>query len=178
MADTQDRGALDSTDFAIAMYFVRAAMSNAALTLPTTLPPGLYEQASGKASGLVSQTTGGSAGFPSSPLGSVFLPGQSSVKPQVTGGTLNAIRPQYTGQPLQPQVTGQRAPSVPPSPFPNAIKPQAPSHFWDVSPSEKATFDGFYRTLDTQNKGFIEGDVAVPFLLQSSLSEDILAQVW
>jgi epidermal growth factor receptor substrate 15 len=165
------------------MYFVRAAMSNPSLSLPTTLPPGLYEQAGGKPSSVVSHGTGGSIGLPSSPLGSAFLAGQTSVKPQFTGGVLNAVRPQYTSQPLQPQTKGQRRLSASitslTSPFPNVIKPQtASSQLWDVTPAEKATFDGFFRTLDTQNKGYIEGDVAVPFLLQSGLGEDVLAQVW
>lgn len=154
-------------------------MSNNSLTLPASLPTGLYELAGGKPSSVVSHATGGSVGLPSSPLGSSFIGGQSQIKPQYTGGALNAIRPQLTGQPLQPlqpQSTGQRTVS---SPFPNAIRPPAVNNqFWDVSPSEKVTFDGFYKTLDTQNRGYIEGDVAVPFLLQSGLSEDILAQVW
>ena len=49
---------------------------------------------------------------------------------------------------------------------------------WDVTAEEKARFDQFYDSLDTQRRGFIEGDVAVPFMLQSKLSEDVLAQVW
>jgi epidermal growth factor receptor substrate 15 len=62
--------------------------------------------------------------------------------------------------------------------FPNAfpVQQQAPS--WDVTAQEKDSFDGFFTTLDTQNKGFIEGDVAVPFLVQSGLPDEALAQVW
>ena len=47
MADTRDRGALDSTDFAIGMYFIRGLMSNKFSSIPTSLPPGLYHQAGG-----------------------------------------------------------------------------------------------------------------------------------
>jgi epidermal growth factor receptor substrate 15 len=49
---------------------------------------------------------------------------------------------------------------------------------WDVTPGAKATSDRFFTTLDPQDKGFIEGDVAVPFMLQSQLDEGVLASIW
>jgi epidermal growth factor receptor substrate 15 len=49
---------------------------------------------------------------------------------------------------------------------------------WDVTPEAKATSDRFFAQLDTQNKGVIEGDVAVPFMLQSQLDEGSLASIW
>ena len=52
------------------------------------------------------------------------------------------------------------------------------SQAWDVTAEEKTKFDQFFDNLDSQKHGFIEGDVAVPFMLQSKLGEDILAQVW
>ena len=47
MADTQNRGVLDSTDFAIGMYFIRGVMNNKFSFIPTSLPAGLYHQAGG-----------------------------------------------------------------------------------------------------------------------------------
>ena len=52
------------------------------------------------------------------------------------------------------------------------------SQAWDVSPNAKATSDRFFAQLDAQNLGVIEGDVAVPFMLQSQLEEAILASIW
>ena len=158
----------------MAMYLIQASMSGALPSIPSALPPYLYEQAKGGADGVVSHATGGS-GF-SSPTSSGFpLPVRSA----------SAMQPQHTGTGiLQPQITGQRhapplparAPAVPPFPLaPQATGQQVP---WDVTPQEKATFDQFFDTLDTQKRGFIEGDVAVPFMLQSKLSDEILAQVW
>lgn len=49
---------------------------------------------------------------------------------------------------------------------------------WDVTPQAKATSDGFFSQLDPQNKGVIDGDVAVPFMLQSQLDEATLANIW
>lgn len=78
-------------------------------------------------------------------------------------------------------------PAVPPRPTPSVAS--MPSAFgapaqnknqpqWDVTPTEKSNSDQFFDTLDTQKRGYIEGDVAVPFMLQSKLPEDVLAQVW
>ncbi|QRV74778.1 hypothetical protein RhiJN_02793 [Ceratobasidium sp. AG-Ba] len=50
LADTQARGFLDETDFIIGMFFIQAAMSGTLQIMPTSLPPGLYEQASGSTS--------------------------------------------------------------------------------------------------------------------------------
>lgn len=63
--------------------------------------------------------------------------------------------------------------------FGNASSPFATGQpAWDVTAAAKVASDGFFDTLDTQHLGYIEGDVAVPFMLQSNLPEDVLAQVW
>lgn len=49
---------------------------------------------------------------------------------------------------------------------------------WDVTPDAKRISDGFFAGLDKENKGYIEGEVAVPFMLQSQLDEGTLATVW
>ncbi|KAG8715334.1 hypothetical protein FRC11_004637, partial [Ceratobasidium sp. 423] len=194
LADTHERGSLDSTDFIIGMFLIQAVMTGQLHILPPTLPPGLYEQASGGAprpsvgSPLQAQFTGTSnssrtaPGFPqraASPIRSQYT-GQGPIEPQYTG-TQPRIAPQYTGQsqfgrppapppPIRPQVTGQPFAIPQASPF---VQPK-----WDVSPEEKAKSDQFFAGLDPQGRGFIEGDVAVNFMVQSKLPEAILAQVW
>lgn len=159
LADTQDRGALDAVDFAIGMYFIQGVMTKKITFIPTSLPPGLYQQAGGStnAGSIRSHMTGGSGSF--SPVGSAFPP-------------------QHTGQRLQPEYTGSfTAPNLP-------ARPSAPTESnghvaeWDVTPAEKAASDRHFDTLDTQRKGFIEGEIAVPFMLKSQLPGEILAQVW
>lgn len=164
LADTQDRGSLDSTDFAIGMYFIQGVMSGKIMFIPTSLPPGLYQQAGGaSATGSIrSQITGNSGSF--SPVGSVFAP-------QLTGNQL-MLQQDHTGlsQPF-------RAPNLP-------ARPNTTAHTnghaadWDVTPADKASSDSHFDTLDTQKKGFIEGEVAVPFMLKSQLPGEVLAQVW
>ena len=49
---------------------------------------------------------------------------------------------------------------------------------WDVTPAEQANSDQWFEDLDAEKKGFIEGGVAVPFMLQSGLPGEVLAAVW
>jgi epidermal growth factor receptor substrate 15 len=166
------------------MYFIQASMSGAISSIPTTLPPGVYEQASGGKSleFVTSHSTGGSIGSPG--LGGNF-PSNSSLHPQLTGTP--PIKPQYTGSSiLKPVYTGGNFSATPTAPSRLSMVSTTSSAFeasqrsggWDVRPEEKANFDRFFDTLDTQRRGFIEGDVAVPFMLQSSLQEGDLAQIW
>ncbi|KAK2002432.1 UBA/TS-N domain-containing protein [Colletotrichum falcatum] len=53
-----------------------------------------------------------------------------------------------------------------------------PASDWLITPDDKARFDVLYNDLDKTHKGFITGEEAVPFLSQSNLPEDALAQIW
>ncbi|GJD01909.1 UBA/TS-N domain-containing protein [Colletotrichum higginsianum] len=53
-----------------------------------------------------------------------------------------------------------------------------PASDWLITPDDKARFDVIYNDLDKTRKGFITGEEAVPFLSQSNLPEDALAQIW
>ncbi|RPD65853.1 hypothetical protein L227DRAFT_123328 [Lentinus tigrinus ALCF2SS1-6] len=191
LADTKNRGVLDATDFTIAMYLIQASMSGQLQTIPSTLPPSVYEQAS---NGIVPQATGGSGHMSPSLTGG--FPGHV-VQPQYTGQALSQLQSQMTGQGLssiQPQMTGQlrSTPSAPPLPARSAlsssgvvsspafpfVQQQTTGAQWDVTPQEKASSDRIFDSLDAQKRGYIEGDIAVPFMLQSKLPEDVLAQVW
>ncbi|KAF8843826.1 EF-hand [Paxillus ammoniavirescens] len=160
LADTQDRGALDSIDFMIAMHFIRAAMSGQLTLIPTSLPPGIYQEAGG---------------------GVVAHPGGSGTS------SFLAIVEQ---PPVQPHFRGQRniAPALPsPRPGPASHFPEVPPFLgvvsqatgqWGVTLAEKAIADRFFDVLDSHKRGVIEGNVVVPFMLQSELSAEVLAQVW
>ncbi|KAI1790765.1 hypothetical protein LXA43DRAFT_1144962 [Ganoderma leucocontextum] len=184
LADTKNRGSLDATDFTIAMYLIQASMSGQLETIPPTLPPFLYDQAQ---NGIVPQATGDSGHTSPSFTGSFT---SRPLQPQYTGQALSQIQPQMTGQTLssiQPQTTGPlRSTAAPPLPARSAlstgsspfIQQQTTGAQWDVTPQEKAGSDRLFDGLDPQKRGFIEGDVAVPFMLQSKLPEEVLAQVW
>jgi epidermal growth factor receptor substrate 15 len=173
LADTQDRGILDITDFTIGMYFIQAVMSRQLSVIPMSLPPGLRQQAAGNPQPSGSQLSGSSGSF--SPVSSTFQ--KSPVPQQYTGQ--NTLQPNYTGVSPSHKVP----PTIPPrptglalfgtNPFPPPIAVQ-----WDVTAAEKATADRFFDELDPQKRGYIEGDVAVPFMLKSNLPGEDLARVW
>ena len=147
-------------------------MSGTLPFIPTTLPPGLYEQASGN---IAAHATGGSASLTSGTTGT-SLSRPSAVQPQFTGQA--SLQQQYTGSGLKsaPAVPPRPPVVVPAFPIPQQASGQTPQ--WDVTATDKLASDKFFDSLDAQKRGFIEGDVAVPFMLQSKLSEDVLAQIW
>lgn len=104
LADVEKRGVLNLTEFIIAMHLLASFKSGAMTTLPTVLPPGLYEAASrrGPARPLTGQGTGGPSPVPrhitgtgrgASPLGGSAYQVPPQLTGQVTGGGW-AITPQ------------------------------------------------------------------------------------
>lgn len=154
-------------------------MSKQISFIPTSLPPGLLQQASGGSGGssVRSHATGTSGSF--SPVSSSFAPNRSQIHPQWTG-TSQALQQDHAGF-----SSPSRAPAVPTRLAPasalrSPFSTPANSHSaqWDVTAEEKASSDNFFDSLDPQRRGFIEGDVAVPFMLESRLQGEDLAQVW
>jgi len=169
------------------MYLIQASMSGQLPFIPSSLPPGLYEMASDQTlpgSTVASHTTGNSGSFHHGMPGSFpQTSGSGIVQPQLTG---KQLQPQYSGRPLQQQFTGpvaqnqtgssaRKAPAS--APFSAFTAPQ-PQLSWDVTPTEKASADKHFDGLDTPKKGYIESDVAVPFMLQSKLPGADLASIW
>ena len=171
LADTKQRGSMDLPDFIIGMHYIQGSMNGTIPSVPATLPPGLYEQAAGGA-GL-----GGAPG-----MGAGAAP---PLQPQATGAA--AARgpappaPVRSSSLMSPAPTGASAASVAGTPVmaPTATgTSSAGGEPWGVSPADKAKFDGFFDSLDTERTGKIEGQNVVPFFLQSGLDEATLAHVW
>ena len=160
-------------------------MTSPSFILPTTLPPGFYEQVSGGTpKPLESQSTGGSV--PRSPARGGFHGGTPPLKPQYTGERAPGLRTQATGtsvSALNMQATGGGHIGLP-SPASSSFPSTQSSTFtmaqppWDITREAKVKADGFFDSLDAQRRGYIEGDVAVPFMLESKLPESLLAQIW
>ena len=72
LSDTKQRGALDATEFTIAMHLLTSYKSGALRGIPATLPPGLYEAASRRGSARGS--------FGARPEVPPFLPFQNSLR--------------------------------------------------------------------------------------------------
>jgi epidermal growth factor receptor substrate 15 len=176
------------------MYFVQGSMGNPPPipVLPSSLPLFLVDAAAGRPT-----QTGSTLNSPTSSTPT------TTISPQYTGSTNSILRPQSAGA-LSPQMTGRPVPAtpsrIPPaiparpstivaappaipgqSPFPFARPPtHAQTTFvpWEIHPSEKATTDGFFKSLDQQGLGYVEGSTAVPFMLLSNLPDATLAKIW
>ncbi len=163
LTDTQRRGALDSTEFIVAMHLIQSCMNGSIKTLPPTLPPGLFEAASG-----------GSPAARQRPSRQTSTSSQRGAEP---------IVPQYSGQAARqrPQLTGPPGRASPVLGSQHAGPPlqQAPEKIgWDVKSHEKANFDTFFTDIDTGKKGYVTGEEAAGFFMQSKLSEEDLAHIW
>lgn len=152
LADTEQRGGLVLTEFVIAMHLLTSMKTGALRALPSILPAPLYEAATRRG------------------------PPASRQSPTITGAQVSAIPRQLSGS-AQPRTSSPLG--RPPLGVPGlGIAPQATGSDWLVAPADKAKYDQFYADLDKTNKGYITGEEAVPFLSQSKLSEDALAQIW
>lgn len=172
LADTHSRGALDLTDFTIAMYYIQASMNGSILALPTSLPPGLYEQISGGHS-LPQPLT------PVQPPSRGYTPVQPHRPPSVVQRPPSALQRAPSRQsvaafsaPVAPQRTGTHSHSAI-----GLSQPAVPTS-WDITPAEQTNSSRFFDSLDTGKTGQVRGALAVPFFLQSKLDEATLARVW
>ncbi|KAH7156998.1 hypothetical protein EDB81DRAFT_409380 [Dactylonectria macrodidyma] len=157
LADTEQRGALILTEFVIAMHLLTSMKTGALRALPSILPAGLYEAASRRPASRQASTG----------------PGISAIPRQVSGSAQLRTGSPLGRPPMSPQGTGA-SPLAPPTMSPQATG----ASDWAVTPADKARFDQIYADLDKGNKGYITGEEAVPFLSQSNLPEDTLAQIW
>ena len=163
-------------------------MAKSIANLPESLPPGLYQQAQMAAAPLSQNNTG-----TRSPGVSSFPANRTPIQPQYTGQPASILKPQGTGMGLQqqntgvlqPNNTGRVPPTLPARPHASQVGSGAfgtgsgiGNAHWDVTAQEKANADRFFETLDPTKQGFIEGDVAVPFMLESKLSDNDLAHIW
>lgn len=149
LSDTQGRGALDMTEFVIAMHLLASHKSGQLRAVPNTLPPGLYEAAQRRV-----PVRAGSGSRP----GSSAIP---NIPPQFSASfhqrPQSPITRQQVATPLSSQSTGEA---------------------WLVSPADKARFDSIFTTVDRSGRGFITGDQAVEFFGNARLPEEVLAQIW
>ncbi|CAG7991752.1 unnamed protein product [Penicillium nalgiovense] len=151
LSDTKQRGALDATEFTIAMHLLTSYKSGALRGIPATLPPGLYDAAARRGSAA-------RASFGSRP----DVPPIPAIPQQFTG-------PQRTASPMnQPNR----------SPFAGSLSAQATGGDWLITPQEKVQFDSIFETVDTAKLGLITGDQAVSFFMKAQLPEETLAQIW
>jgi epidermal growth factor receptor substrate 15 len=146
LADTRRSGALNQTEFVIAMYYIAGIMDASIRSLPESLPPNIYTSAAGKAT-------------PASPVARHFS-GERSLSPsfmQKFAPSSPSYQKQapvrhFTGSPLQSSVNLST-----PSPFPT---PSAAAPQWDVTDQEKQKYDTYFDRIDSRKTGVIQGNCA------------------
>ncbi|KAJ5749566.1 hypothetical protein N7533_006594 [Penicillium manginii] len=149
LSDTQQRGALDATEFIIAMHLLTSFKSGVLRGIPQTLPPGLYDAAARR--GPQRGSFGARPEVPPVPA----VPRQFT-GPQRTTSPMSPVTRAQFGTPLSAQSTGD----------------------WLITAQEKGHFDQIFETVDTARAGVITGDQAVAFFMKARLSEEVLAQIW
>ncbi|KAL2359693.1 hypothetical protein RJZ56_007452 [Blastomyces dermatitidis] len=152
LADTKQRGALDATEFIIAMHLLSAYRNGTMRILPQSLPPGLYDAAARRGGVRTSTSSRSSSDIPPVP----------------------AIPKQFSGSGTQ----RAQSPLNRPPQFQSTIPTQSTGGDWMITPQEKVHFDTVFGTVDKANLGYITGDQAVEFFTNAQLPEETLASIW
>lgn len=161
LCDREQRGALDQTEFIIAMHLLTSMKTRAMSALPSTLPPGLYEAAARR-------------GVPVGPASRQGT-GSQTIPRQFTGGSVGV--PPRTQSPLA-RPPGYGTPPPQAAPHPISAQTSGGALPWLVTPPQKMKYDQFFATIDPQGQGIITGEQAVRFFSDSRLPEDTLATIW
>lgn len=142
------------------MHLIHGSMNGTIPQLPDTLPVSVYAQA---AAGV----TSGVPSMPTSPIRAQATgsPAPSALYAQPTGSSL-LNRTAVGGGALSPAQRGM------------SLGQSQNAGGWAIDAVEKAQSDQFFDMLDTTRQGVLQGDVAVPFFVQSGLPEETLAQIW
>ncbi|KAK9455911.1 hypothetical protein V1511DRAFT_499031 [Dipodascopsis uninucleata] len=165
IADTHRRGGLDLTEFIVAMHLIQCKLNGTLEVIPATVPSSLFTQAS--------------TSLPP-PSGAV----RSSSRTSTRGTTqIQPPPPRQRGQyveqntPIPVQPTGGNG-NFSATAAPVALQQTGSNGDWLITPQQKVHFDGIFTTVDREKRGFIGGEIAVPFFKTSKLPDDVLAQIW
>ncbi|KAF8476139.1 hypothetical protein BDZ91DRAFT_690031 [Kalaharituber pfeilii] len=158
LADRQQKGALTCPEFVVAMHLINCTKNGSLQALPSALPSGLYEAASGRR-----------------PPPDRRPPGKA-IPPNIPNAP--PLPKQFSGGRAQSPLARQFTPPGPLNPTVTGVTPQQTGGEWAISPREKAEFDNLFASVDRDGKGYITGEEAVPFFSNSKLPEDVLATIW
>ncbi|KAK9353156.1 hypothetical protein V1523DRAFT_433791 [Lipomyces doorenjongii] len=178
LADVHHRGALDVTEFVIAMHLIQCTLNGTLPALPPSVPPALLAAASsvpeaGRPSSRTSTRPGMAPQVPPPQHQHQQPPAPRQRGHQYSGGRQSPAPSQ-----VQRQLTGASAVSHQSFGAPARAGSLPPTDEWLITPAQKEHYDSIFATIDRDNRGFIGGDLAVPFFMTSKLPDDVLAQIW
>lgn len=141
------QGKLDSTGFVIAMHYVAKCMSGNTSLPHANAPDSILKSARGESPSLATMTT-------------------SKPSPRTTdklGPTSPPPRPPPPAPPVSTAATTSTPDSLPrPTPVtqqqqPDIFSPLTQNHPWNVDKTEIDAYNDAFNTIDSGNKGYIEG---------------------
>ncbi|KAJ8488287.1 hypothetical protein ONZ51_g3649 [Trametes cubensis] len=168
LADVRHRGFLDAADFTVAMYLIQALMTGRLTSVPTSLPPQLYQDAARYTPPPSSSPQNLPPPPPSHPSARRASPSRAS--PPTTASPFSGAPP-----PRHPSRVASQPTSLQPSVQPAA---QPPSPRWEITPAMKVQAEHVFSTLDHRNKGRVKGEAVRTYLHQAGLSTSTVGRIW
>ncbi|TBU28907.1 EF-hand protein [Dichomitus squalens] len=167
LADVHRRGLLDLPDFTIAMYLIQALMTGKISTVPTSLPPHVYDEA------------GRRSPQPVSTPNHVNLPPAPPLHP--LRSTAPVAASPFADPPMRTPTTSPFADPPPRHPSSrNTPTSTSQANFlgWEISPATKVQADHVFSTLDPRNKGRVKGEAVREYIRQVGLSSNAIGRIW
>ncbi|KAJ2925255.1 hypothetical protein H1R20_g11821, partial [Candolleomyces eurysporus] len=149
LVDTAQRERLTFPEFAMGMHLIDALKSCRLSSVPTSLPPVLFEQFENF-----------EPPVPKEQSRSPFM----SPKEEANSSSSRSTAP-------------SKSPAVPPRP-PPPIKPRSLSKPWTITPTQKTEYDAEFALLDVEGTGLAPEDDALRFLRKYHLPVTELAHIW
>jgi epidermal growth factor receptor substrate 15 len=177
LCDTQTRGQLDCVEFAISMHLIKLVMNGNISTLPSSLEPSLMKHTRELLATHMFSPPRQSFQASSSSSPSSFPPVASPLPHIVTADPYSpqTLYPTPTPSPPLPVASSSTsAITFEDSPW----TPSDPGWDWDVSPVLKVEADDLFDALDPGNTGFLADDIAVEFMKNFNMKEDVLSLIW
>ncbi|KAH9857815.1 EF-hand [Lenzites betulinus] len=159
LADRQHRGTLDLADFTVAMYLIQALMTGKLTSIPSTLPPQLYQDAThhSRAPSPVANYTFTLPHYPPPPP---------------------PLHPARSSPPIAlPPLTSSPFSGVPPPRHPSRGSSQPPSPRWEVTPAIRVQAEHIFSSLDPRTRGRVKSDAIHAYLRQGGLSANAATRI-
>ncbi|KAJ3035576.1 hypothetical protein HDV00_003638 [Rhizophlyctis rosea] len=170
LVDSTGAGKLSQNQFSVAMFIITRMRQGALTTVPTTIPPQLFNSIA--------------AGAPSTPGTNPTSP---PLSPNPTGSAPTTIPPPLTAQ--NSFLNSINLPKPPSSPLSRrmskfgspsagvAVSPTSGGE-WAVKDEEKVQYDKYFEAVDVTKKGHVTGQEAYEFLIKSKLPQTDLFHIW
>ncbi|KAI7906003.1 uncharacterized protein BX663DRAFT_428252 [Cokeromyces recurvatus] len=157
LADVRQSGALNQTEFIIAMHYIAKLMDGTLTNLPDKLPPTVYQSAlNGNTSTSTTQ--------------SPIMRNMSISSPSFRNARQQSI--------MTPPQRARTIESLGDMAFGSSAPIYEPIQQWDVTAQEKQQYDIYFDKIDSNKTGVVQGKEAVEFFKNSRLPESELAFIW